>query len=135
MEASKHIQHNNQRAENPEGYRPRNRPRAPGVDKSTVLLKRARRQQVEIAVGIGHPEMPPEHVARGLAKIGRKGVRTSIVREWAGFPAVLSPDIPAGTFAMRTADRITAYSLETALPVAAVACGAAGIGAEVSSNG
>lgn len=97
-------------------------------------MKRARGQQVDGAIGIGHPEMPPEHIARGLARIIRKGVRTAQVREIAGVSLVLSPEIPAGTFALRTADRITAYQSETAVPIVDVSCGVAGIPVSATSN-
>ena len=98
------------------------RTRAPGFETATVLTKRGRGLAADIAIGTAHPNMPLEHIARGLAKIAQKGVRTAVVREWAGFPAVLSRDIPAGTIAMRTSGSITAYSLETMQPVAAVPC-------------
>lgn len=102
--------------------KPHGRARALSFENATVLTKRGRGQAVDIAIGTGHSEMPLEHVARGLAKIVQKGVRTAVVREWGGFPAVLSADIPAGTIAMRTSGGITAYSLETMQPIAAVPC-------------
>ena len=100
----------------------KSRIRAPGFETATVLTKRGRGLAADIAIGTAHPDMPLEHIVRGLAKIVQKGVRTGIVREWAGFPAVLSRDIPTGTIAMRTSGGITAYSLETMQPVAALPC-------------
>ena len=75
--------------------------------------------------------MAPKHFVCGLAHIALKGVRTAQMREIDGIPLVLSPEIPTGTFALRTADRITVHHLETGLPVVAVLCEADGISARV----
>lgn len=96
-----------------------------GLEHSRVLTTRAMGQQVEGAIGTGHPEMPPEHIARGLARLARKGQRSAIVREMNGVSVVLCRGIPAGTFALRTANQITAYSMETAAPIVTVPCGGA----------
>lgn len=107
---------------NPTGWKTENLRRAPGVETSTVVTKRGRGWQVDGALGIGHPDMPAEHITRGLACIIQRGVRTSTVRELGGVSVVLCPEIPAGTFALRTAGRITAYQIGTGVPIVSLEC-------------
>lgn len=121
------VKNTERRARKPGWGAPKNPTRLPVIEKSTVLTKRARGQQVDGAIGIGRPEMPSEQIARGLARIIRRGVRTAQTREIGGVSLVLSPEIPAGTFALRTVDRITVYRSETGMPFIEVPCEVAGI--------
>jgi len=105
----------------------RNPARLFAVGKSTLLAKRSQGQQVDAVFGVGREDMSTEYVARSLARIVRKGVRSATVREIAGASVIFSSEIPAGMFALRTADRITAYRSETRVPVVEVLCGTAGI--------
>lgn len=90
-----------------------------------VLTKRRRGQQVDAVFGAGREDMSAEYVARSLARIIRKGVRSATVREIAGVPVIFSAEIPVSTFALRTADRITAY--RSGVPYVEVLCEATGI--------
>ena len=121
-------------ARSPNWGKPHSSLHSPSIGNSRLLTKRARGQQVDGAIGIGPPEMPAECIVRGLARIIRKGVRTAQTREIAGVSLVLSREIPVGTFALRTADRITAYLAETGVPLIEVPCGPSAIPVVPVSN-
>lgn len=112
--------------------KPKNPHRAPEVETAAVVTKRARQQQVDGVVGTGHPEMPLGDIARGLARLARKPPRTATVREIGGVPVALCLGIPVGTFALRTADRITAYRL--GVPIVTVPCETAGVSDAAANN-
>lgn len=71
--------------------------------------KRARAATADVAVGVGHPLMCEDRIARGLARIAAKGIRTATVREIGGMPVVMTTELPEGVIAMMAVDRITAY--------------------------
>ncbi|MFH6781151.1 MULTISPECIES: hypothetical protein [Methylobacterium] len=50
-----------------------------------------------------------EMIARALARIAAKGIRTATVREIGGVPVVMTTELPEGVTAMMAVDRITAY--------------------------
>lgn len=98
---------------------------APGVATSSVLKKRGRGQEADAVLGIGHRDTSAEHITRGLIRIAERGVRSANVRELAGVSFVLSRHLPEGLYALRTANRITAYRAETGVPVISLECGGA----------
>ncbi|WP_147082512.1 hypothetical protein [Methylobacterium haplocladii] len=72
-------------------------------------------------MGVGHPLMPVGHVARGLARLATKGVRTAKVLSMGGVPVVVTKALPEGVHAMMLADRIEAVRTATGQVVATVA--------------
>jgi hypothetical protein len=65
--------------------------------------------------------MPAEHVARGLARIAAKGVRTANRKTIGGVSVVATKAIPEGVVAMMLPDRIEAVRTATGTVVATVA--------------
>lgn len=76
---------------------------------SPAAPKRVRPPTADVAVGVGHPLMCEDRIARGLARIAAKGIRTATVREIGGVPVVMTTELPEGVTAMMAVDRITAY--------------------------
>lgn len=76
---------------------------------SPAAPKRVRSPTADIAVGVGHPLMDAARIARGLARIAAKGIRTATVREIGGVPVVMTTELPEGVTAMMSVDQITAY--------------------------
>jgi hypothetical protein len=106
--------------------------RVAAIGDGRAFTKRRRGRHVDAVFGAGREDMSAEYVARSLARIVRKGVRSATVREIAGMPLVFSSDIPAGTFALRTADRIIAY--RSGVPYVEVPCGATDVTAAGAIN-
>ena len=101
--------------------------RLAGIENAPVLTYRARGQHVDGVLGAGREDMTTDFISRSLARIIRKGIRTAHVREFGGGSFALSPQLPAGTFALRTADRITLYQSESAAPIVEVPCDTTGV--------
>ncbi|WCS24836.1 hypothetical protein LOK46_27540 [Methylobacterium sp. NMS14P] len=85
-----------------------------GIENARLRTYRTHGHPVDGVLGAGPENLPPDFIARSLARIVRKGIRTGHVLEMGEGSFALSPQLPAGTFAFRTADRITLYRSETA---------------------
>lgn len=105
-----------------------------GIDNAKVRAYRTRGHPIDGVLGAGPENLPPDFVSRSLARIVRKGIRTGHVLEIGEGSFALSPELPAGTFAFRTADRITLYQSETAEMIVTVPCAAIGNSLAAASN-